>query len=79
MNCRFQRLKKKLAVAGLPLPGLCATAFRYGFATRSRKRGVGEVVTSELMGHVDTTQVARTHQHVTADREYLRSQLKKLG
>ncbi len=77
INCRFRRVREKLAKAGTPLPGLCATSFRHGFATEALKNGVDPVTVSILMGHRDTTQVARTYQHLAADTKYLQSALNR--
>jgi len=77
VNCRFRRLRKKLASSGTPIDGLCATALRHGFATEALKNGVDPVTVSILMGHADASQVARTYQHLAADPEFLSAALTK--
>lgn len=78
VNCRFRRLREKLAEDGLSIPGLCATSLRHGFATTALKNGVDPVTVSILMGHSDASQVARTYQHLAADPEFLTSSLDRV-
>ncbi|MCA9049837.1 MAG: tyrosine-type recombinase/integrase [Planctomycetaceae bacterium] len=75
VNCRFRRIRDKLKKSGMPIDGLCATAFRHGFATEALKQGVDPVTLSILMGHRDATQVARTYQHLAADAKHLNAAL----
>lgn len=78
VNCRFRRIREKLAKNGTPVDGLCATSFRHGFATEALKNGVDPVTVSILMGHRDAGQVAKTYQHLAADMKHLSSALKKI-
>lgn len=75
INCRLRRLRAKLKEHDTPVEGLCATAFRHGFATEALKNGVDPVTVSILMGHSDASQVARTYQHLAADPVFLANAL----
>ncbi|MEZ6064055.1 MAG: tyrosine-type recombinase/integrase [Planctomycetaceae bacterium] len=77
VNCRFRRLRARLEKAETPIPGLCATAVRHGFATTALKNGVDPVTVSILMGHADASQVAKTYQHLAVDSEFLRNSIAK--
>ena len=77
INCRMRRLRAKLKKQGTPMDGLCATAFRHGFATEALKNGVDPVTVSILMGHSDASQVARTYQHLAADPVFLAKALER--
>ena len=69
VNCRFQRIKKKLNMK----ESLCAYGIRHSFATDALLNGVDSVVVAELMGHRDASQVARTYQHVAKNVAFLRA------
>jgi integrase len=77
VNCRFSRIKTRLKKTNQTIKGLRATSWRHGFATEALKRGVDPVTVSVLMGHKDTTMVARTYQHLAADADYLSRALSK--
>ena len=72
LRCRFTRLAKKLQT-----PGLCAYAVRHTWATNRLLAGVDPVTVSVLMGHRDTTMVARVYQHLDAVPEHLHAALGK--
>lgn len=72
IRCRFRRLAEKLK-----LPGLCAYAIRHTFCTEKLKAGVDPVTLSVLMGHRDTTMVARVYQHLEAAPAHLHDALRK--
>ena len=78
VNCRFTRLKEKLSKEKKTIKGLCATSWRHGFATEALKRGVDPVTVSILMGHKDTTMVARIYQHLAQDASYLSKSLNRV-
>jgi site-specific recombinase XerD len=71
MNCRFITLKKHLGVK------YCAYAIRHGFATQKLEEGLDHVTVAALMGHKDTTMLARVYSHVGDRTEYLREQLNR--
>jgi integrase len=73
INCRFQRLKKKL---GKPV---CAYGIRHSYATEGLKKGVDSLTLAQLMGHQDASMVARTYSHLARNPAYLREQARKLG
>ncbi len=55
INCRFDRLKKKLGKRA------CAYAIRHTYATEGLLKGLDSLTLSQLMGHADTTQLSRTY------------------
>ncbi|QEG35916.1 tyrosine-type recombinase/integrase [Bythopirellula goksoeyrii] len=72
VRCRFRRLAIKLK-----LPGLCAYTVRHTFCTNKLKSGVDPVTLSILMGHRDTTMVARVYSHLEAVPKHLHTALNK--
>ena len=73
VNCRFQRLKRKLNMTD----SLCAYGIRHTFATDALLNGVDSIVVAELMGHKDASQVARTYQHVAKNISFLKAAAKQ--
>lgn len=69
INCRFQRLKKKLN-----LDRVCAYGIRHSYATEGLKNDVDPVSLAMLMGHSDPSMVAKTYQHLAQNHEHLRRQ-----
>ena len=69
INCRFQRLKKKLGKQKM-----CAYGIRHSYATEGLKNDVDPVSLAMLMGHQDASMVATTYQHLAQDHEHLRRQ-----
>lgn len=69
INCRFQRLKKKLG-----LDRICAYGIRHSYATEGLKNDVDPVSLAMLMGHSDPSMVAKTYQHLAQNHEHLRRQ-----
>ena len=63
---RFNRLSKRLKI-----DDLCATVFRHSYCTRALKQGIDTTTVATLLGHRDTTMVARVYQHLAKDDEYL--------
>jgi integrase len=53
INCRFQRLKKKLNFPA------CAYCIRHSFATEGLKKGIDSLTLAQLMGHADTSMLSR--------------------
>lgn len=72
INCRFQRLSKKLGKR------LCAYAIRHSYATEGLKSGMDSLILAQLMGHADTTMLARTYSHLARNPDFLRKQAKLL-
>ena len=71
MNCWFIRLQKKLGVK------YCLTSFRHSFTHRMLRNGVDALTVSILMGHADTTMVAKVYSHLTQASDYLLAALQK--
>ena len=72
INCRFQRLKKKLGDKSL-----CAYGIRHSFATEGLKNDVDPVSLAMLMGHSDASMVAKTYQHLAQNHGHLRRQAER--
>jgi len=72
INCRFQRLKKKLDRP------MCAYAIRHSYATEGLKRGVDSLTLAQIMGHSDTSMLARHYAHLARNPSYLRDQARKV-
>jgi len=61
--CRFRRLRERLS---LP-EGTTATTIRHTYCTRALESGVDPVTLATLMGHADTSMVARVYAHLQLD------------
>jgi len=72
INCRFQRLKKKLGSERI-----CAYGIRHSFATEGLKNDVDPVSLAMLMGHSDPSMVAKTYQHLAQNHAHLRRQAER--
>ncbi len=72
INCRFQRMKKKL---NRPC---CAYAIRHSFATEGLKSGMDSLTLAQLMGHADTSMLAKHYAHLSRNPEYLREQANRI-
>ncbi len=72
INCRFQRLKKKVGFAA------CAYGIRHSFATEGLKSGVDSLTLAQLMGHADTSMLSKNYAHLARNPEYLRESVRKL-
>lgn len=72
INCRFKRLRKKF---GKPA---CAYAIRHSFATEGLKQGVDSLTLSQLMGHSDTSMLAKHYAHLARNPAYLRDTVRKM-
>ncbi|HOW74025.1 MAG TPA: site-specific integrase [Phycisphaerae bacterium] len=70
-NCRFGRLKKKLGVK------CCLYSLRHSFATRALMRGLDSVTVAVLMGHSDTSMLARHYAHLTQAPSFLLEQARR--
>jgi integrase len=68
---RFKRLSKKLQV---PIYAYC---LRHTFCTEALERGVDSTTAAILMGHRDTTMVARVYSHLTGNKKHLQAALKQ--
>ncbi len=51
--------------------------FRHSFITRKLKAGVDPVTLANLVGHANTSMIARVYSHLAKDQEFLLSQLEK--
>jgi integrase len=51
--------------------------FRHSFTTRSLKAGVDSVTLSFLLGHADTSMLARTYAHLDQEVGHLQEALEK--
>jgi integrase len=67
----FGRMKKHLGKK------YALVDFRHSFTTRSLKRGVDPVTLSFLLGHADTSMLAKTYAHLDQDAAHLRDALGK--
>lgn len=76
LNCRFRRLRDKLAEQGHTFP-LFAYVLRHTFATRALKRGVSRATLAVMLGHTSTAMVDKVYGHVGEDRGYLRAELRR--
>lgn len=65
VNCAFIRIQGKLKKK------YCLTAFRHSFAHRKLREGVDALTVSVLMGHKDTSTLARVYSHLTQAPDYL--------
>lgn len=71
VNCRFQRAKKKVGAK------ISLYACRHTFATRALVRGIDCITVATLMGHSDTSTLAKVYQHVSQNPAFLKEQLLK--
>jgi len=71
VNCRFTTLTKKLGER------YCLYVLRHSWATRALQNGVDPLTVSVLMGHADTSTLARTYAHLTQDPTYLQAAAKR--
>ena len=71
VNCRFERLKKKIGVK------YCLYVFRHSYATRLLEAGVDALTVSILMGHSDTTMLGKVYQHLSHNPQHLLEQVRK--
>jgi integrase len=71
VNCRFCHLKKVLKIK------VCLYTFRHSFCQRALKGGVDPITLANLMGHSDTSMIARVYSHLSQDTAFLRASLMK--
>lgn len=72
INCRFQRLKKKLGKR------VFAYAIRHSYATQGLIDGVDSVTLSQLMGHADVSTLAKNYAHLSKNQRFLKEQAAKV-
>ena len=72
INCRFQRLKKKLGRR------VFAYAIRHSYATEGLKMGMDSLTLAQLMGHSDTSMLTKVYAHLARNPAYLREQAKSM-
>ena len=65
VNCAFQRVKAKVGKK------YCLTSIRHSWCHRMLKSGVDALTVSVLMGHADTSMVARVYSHLTQAPDHL--------
>jgi integrase len=70
-SCVFLRMKKHLGKK------YALVDFRHSFTTRSLKAGVDPVTLSFLLGHADTSMLAKTYAHLGQEISHLREALDK--
>ena len=73
VNCRFQRLARRLGAK------FSAYDFRHGFCQRLLESGADHLTVAELMGHANGVMVATTYSHMNKADGHLREALKKAG
>ena len=71
VNCRFERLEKKLGVKYF------LYAFRHSFATRMLETGVDALTVAILLGHQNPAMLSSTYQHLSHNPEFLLRQLRR--
>jgi integrase len=71
INCRFRRLREKLSI------GACAYAVRHTYATEALKKGIDSLTLAQIMGHSDTSMLAKHYAHLARNPDYLREQASK--
>ncbi|TWT96128.1 Tyrosine recombinase XerC [Botrimarina colliarenosi] len=69
VNCRFQRLKKKLGRSH------CLYQFRHSFATRMLESGLDALTVALLLGHSNPAMLSTTYQHLAHNPQHLLGQL----
>ena len=72
VNCRFQRLKRKLK-----MPKLCATVLRHSYGHHRLVSGTDSLVVSKLMGHVDGRMLATRYGHIDQNPAYMLEQARR--
>lgn len=72
VNCRFYRLRDKLKRP------MCAYAIRHSFATEGLKQGIDSLTLAQIMGHSDTSMLAKHYAHLARNPRYLRDTVRKL-
>jgi integrase len=75
--CAFAALHKRMAKAGVKARKYCLYHFRHSWLDRMLKAGVDALTCAILMGHRDTSMIARTYQHLSQSPDYLRAALKR--
>ncbi len=70
---RFGRLRKKLP----HLEGVVAYSYRHAFCTDGLVRGVPIATMAELLGHADTTVIAKHYGHLSEQADHLRDAAKR--
>ncbi len=75
--CAFAALHKRMTKAGVKTRKYCLYHLRHSWLDRMLKSGVDALTCAILMGHRDTSMIARTYQHLSQSPDYLRAALKK--
>ena len=73
INCRFNRLAKKLPRR------CCLYHFRHSFATRKLREGLDPLTVAELLGHSDPSTLAKVYQHLAHDPAHMLLRLRQTG
>ncbi|MEL7266921.1 MAG: tyrosine-type recombinase/integrase, partial [Planctomycetota bacterium] len=76
--CRMKRIRIKVSEElGYEVPAMAYGA-RHSYATNALQRGVDSTIVANLMGHRDTTMVARTYSHVDQNAAHLMNQARRI-
>ncbi|MCE9566244.1 MAG: tyrosine-type recombinase/integrase [Planctomycetes bacterium] len=75
--CAFAAMHKRMLKAKVKSRKYCLYHFRHSWLDRMLKAGVDALTCAILMGHRDTSMIARTYQHLSQSPDYLRAALKK--
>jgi integrase len=73
VSCVFLRMKKHLSRK------YALVDFRHSFTTRALKEGVDPVTLAFLLGHADTSMLAKTYAHLGQETAHLRGALAKVS
>lgn len=71
VNCRFERLKKKLGTK------YCLYAFRHSLATRMLENGLDALTVAILLGHRNPAMLSSTYQHLAHNPRFLLEQVRR--
>jgi integrase len=71
VNCRFERIKKKLGTK------YCLYLFRHSFTTRMLESGLDALTVAILLGHANPAMLSTTYQHLAHNPKFLLDQLKR--
>ena len=71
VNCRFERMKKKLRRK------YCLYLFRHSFATRMLEAGLDALTVAILLGHQNPAMLSATYQHLAHNPKFLAQQLRR--
>lgn len=73
VNCQMRRLKARVALPKFTMRGL-----RKAFVTDALERGVPVATVAELVGHANTSTIAKHYSHLSERHEHLRDALSRV-